>query len=261
MLRALSSAATGMEAQQNYIDVTSNNLANLNTTGYKKVRVNFQDLIYQVQRAPGQATSQTTEAPTGIQVGIGVKTASTQKEFSVGTFKPTGNSLDVAIEGDGFFQIQRPDGTIGYTRDGAFHMNDTGQLVNADGLTLEPNITLPAEARAINIGDDGIVTVTVDGQADPVQVGQIQTATFINPAGLLAQGGNLFTESGSSGPPVIGNPGENGFGALRGGFLEAANVQAVEEMINLITAQRAFEFNSKAVQAADQMLREVGQLR
>ncbi len=261
MLRALHSAATGMEAQQTYIDVTSNNLANINTTGYKKVRANFQDLIYQIQRAPGQATSQQTEAPTGIQVGIGVKVASTQKEFSTGTFRPTGNPLDVAIEGDGFFQVRLPDGTIGYTRDGAFHMDENGQLVNADGFPVEPNITLPAEAKSMHIGEDGVVTVVVDGQAEPIQVGQLQTATFINPAGLLAEGGNVFLESGASGPPVIGNPAENGFGALRGGFLEAANVKAVEEMINLITAQRAFEFNSKAVQASDQMLREIGQLR
>ncbi|MCA9538424.1 MAG: flagellar basal-body rod protein FlgG [Myxococcales bacterium] len=261
MLRALHSAATGMEAQQTYIDVTSNNLANVNTTGFKKVRANFQDLIYQIHRAPGLSTSASTEAPTGIQVGIGVKTASTQKEFTVGNLKVTNNPYDVAIEGDGFLQITLPDGTIGYTRDGALHIDQNGNLVNAHGFLLEPNIVVPNEALNISIGEDGVVTAVLSAQAQPVQLGQIQTATFINPAGLLADGGNLFRESGSSGPPVVGNPGENGFGPLRGGFLEMANVQVVEEMINLITAQRAFEFNSKAVQASDQMLRELGQLR
>lgn len=259
MLRALHSAATGMEAQQTYIDVTANNLANVNTTGYKKSRANFQDLIYQTHKTPGLATSAGTETPTGIQVGIGVKTASTQKEFAIGTLKPTNNPLDVAIEGDGFFQITLPDGTIGYSRDGAFHKDENGNLVNASGYLLEPNIVIPNEAIHVEVGGDGVVTAQVDGQ--PIQLGQIQTATFVNPAGLIAQGGNLFRESGSSGPPVIGNPSENGFGALQGGFLEQANVKVVEEMINLISAQRAFEFNSKAVQASDQMLRELGQLR
>jgi len=261
MLRALHSAATGMEAQQTYIDVTSNNLANVNTVGFKKVRANFQDLIYQLQRAPGLATSQATESPTGIQVGIGVKTASTQKEYSVGSLKATNNPFDVAIDGDGFFQIQMPDGTIGYSRNGAFHMDENGNLVNANGFKLEPNIVVPGEAITISVGQDGVVTAVLDAQAEPVQLGQVQTASFINPAGLLADGGNVLLESGASGPPIIGNPGENGFGRLTGGFLEMANVKVVEEMVNLITAQRAFEFNSKAVQASDQMLRELGQLR
>ncbi len=261
MIRALHSAATGMDAQQTYIDVTSNNLANVNTVGFKKVRANFQDLFYQVARAPGLATSDTTETPTGIQVGVGVRTASTQKVFSDGSFKVTDQPTDVAIEGDGFFQVQMPDGTVGYTRDGNFHMDENGTLVNASGLPLDPQIQLPAEAIAVGVAENGIVTATIQGQAQPIQVGQIQTATFINPAGLLAIGGNLFNESGSSGPPVIGNPGENGFGTLRSGFLEMSNVKVVEEMINLITAQRGFEFNSKAVQASDQMLRELGQLR
>lgn len=261
MLRALHSAATGMEAQQTHIDVTSNNLANVNTTGYKKVRANFQDLMYQIQRAPGGATSQSTELPTGIQVGLGVRTGSTQKEFSTGSLKATGNPQDVAIEGDGFFQILQPDGTIAYTRDGAFHTDDTGQLVNQQGFPLEPAITLPEEAVNTIIGQDGTVSVLLSTQAEPVQVGQIQTVSFINPAGLLASGGNLLKESGSSGPPIVGNPGENGFGLLNQGFLEMSNVHVVEEMINLISAQRAFEFNSKAIQAADQMLREIGDLR
>jgi len=250
-----------MDAQQTYIDVTSNNLANVNTTGFKKVRANFQDLFYQVSRAPGLATSATTESPTGIQVGVGVRTASTQKVFSDGSFKVTEQPTDVAIEGDGFFQIQQPDGSIAYSRDGAFHMDENGTLVNAAGFPVEPQIQIPAEAVYVNISDDGVVTAQVQGQAEPVEVGQIQTATFINPAGLIAGGGNIFQESGSSGPPVIGNPGENGFGVLRSGFLEMANVKVVEEMINLITAQRAFEFNSKAVQAADKMLRNIGQMR
>ncbi len=261
MIRALHAAATGMDAQQTYIDVTSNNLANVNTTGFKKVRANFQDLFYQVSRAPGLNTTQTTESPTGIQVGLGVRTASTQKVFSDGSFKFTDQPTDLAIQGDGFFQITQADGTVAYSRDGNFHLDETGTLVNASGLPLEPQIQIPAEAIFIHVSQDGIVSAQTQGQAEPVQVGQIQTATFINPAGLIASGGNLFQESGSSGPPVIGNPGENGFGTVEGGFLEMANVKVVEEMINLITAQRAFEFNSKAVKAADGMLRELSQLR
>lgn len=261
MIRALHSAATGMEAQQTYIDVTSNNLANVNTTGYKKTRANFQDLMYQVQRAPGTATNQVNEAPTGIQVGLGVKTASTQKEFGTGSLKATNNPYDLAIEGAGFFQLVQPDGTIAYTRDGTFHLDQDGQMVNGAGLPLEPNIVVPPEAINVVIGRDGTVTAQLQDQAEPVELGQIQTVTFVNPAGLIAVGGNLFTESGASGPPIVGNPGENGFGVINQGFLEMANVKVVEEMINLISAQRAFEFNSKAVQASDQMLREIGNLR
>lgn len=261
MIRALHSAATGMEAQQTYIDVTSNNLANINTTGFKKTRANFQDLMYQVQRAPGAAVNQVNEAPTGIQVGLGVRTGSTQKEFGPGSLKATEGPLDMAIEGDGFFQVLQPDGTSAYTRDGAFTVNEDGQVVNGAGLPLEPAINIPAEAINVVIGRDGTVTAQLQDQAEPVQLGQIQTVSFMNPAGLLATGGNLYTESGASGPPIIGNPGENGFGTINQGFLEMANVKVVEEMINLITAQRAFEFNSKAVQASDQMLRELGSLR
>ena len=259
MLRALTTAATGMEAQQTYIDVTSNNLANVNTTGFKKTRANFQDLMYQIQKAPGGATSQGTESPTGIQIGLGVRTASTQKEFATGSLKQTGNFFDMAIEGEGFLQVVLPDGGIGYTRDGAMHVDENGTLVNASGFPLEPNITVPQEAVNVTIGQDGVVSYqTNDGQV--VQLAQIQTTSFINPAGLLAVGGNVYRESGSSGPPIGGNPGENGFGVINQGFLEMSNVAVVEEMIHLITAQRAFEFNSKAVQASDQMLRELGKL-
>ncbi len=260
MIRSLHSAATGMSAQQTFIDVTSNNLANVNTTGFKKVRANFQDLFYQISRAPGLNTTETTESPTGIQVGLGVRTASTQKVFSDGSFKFTDIPTDVAIQGDGFLQITQADGTIAYTRDGALHTDENGTLVTASGLPVEPQIQVPAEAIFVHISQDGIVSAQVQGQAEPVQVGQIQTATFINPAGLIGTGSNLFQESGSSGPPVIGNPGENGFGTLQSGFLELSNVKVVEEMISLITAQRAFEFNSKAVQAGDQMLQKLGQL-
>jgi len=262
MLRSLYSASTGMDAQQTYIDVTSNNLANVNTTGYKKVRTNFQDLIYQVQQTPGTATNAINKAPSGVQIGLGVRTASTQKEFTTGTFRPTDNEFDVAIQGEGFFQVIEPNrGIIQYTRDGAFHMDENGQLVNAEGLLLEPNITIPPEAVNVTIGQDGIVTARLNAQADPIQIGQIQTVNFVNPSGLIAEGGNRFTQSGSSGPPLIGVPGQNGFGTLISGFLETSNVRVVDEMINLIAAQRAFEFNSKTVQAADQMLRTVSQLR
>ena len=262
MLRALHSAATGMDAQQTYIDVTSNNLANVNTTAYKKVRANFQDLIYQVQQTPGTATNAVNEAPTGIQIGLGVRTASTQKEFSTGTFKPTGNQTDVAIQGDGFFQLVEPtSGLIHYTRDGAFHMDENGQLVSAEGFLLEPNITIPPEAVNVTVGQDGTITARLSAQAEPVQIGQVQLVNFVNPGGLIAVGGNRFVQSGSSGPPLVGVPVQNGFGSLQGGFLETSNVRVVEEMINLIAAQRAFEFNSKAVQAADGMLKTLGQMR
>ena len=261
MIRALHSAATGMNAQQTYVDVTSNNLANVNTAGFKKNRTNFTDLIYQIQKAPGVSTTQQTESPSGIQVGVGVRLASTQKEFSLGSLKATNTLTDVAINGDGFFQIQMPNGTTGYTRDGNFHVDKNGNLVTAEGFQLEPNIVVPNEAIAIHIGDDGSVSATLTAQADAVNLGQVQTATFINPAGLLAIGGNMLQETTASGPAVVGNPGENGFGPLQAGFLELSNVAVVEEMVNLITAQRGFEFNSKAVQAADQMLRELGQLR
>lgn len=261
MIRALHSASTGMKAQQTYIDVVSNNLANVNTNGFKRSRANFQDLIYQMEQAPGVATTQATQAPSGIQVGIGVRTASTQKEFSIGSIKATGSLTDVAINGDGFFQIQMPNGTTGFTRDGAFHVDKNGNLVSPSGFLLEPNIVVPNEAVAVYIGDDGSVSATLQATAEAAQLGQLTTATFINPAGLMAIGGNLFQETGSSGAAVVGTPGENGFGALQAGFLEVSNVAVVEEMVNLITAQRAFEFNSKAVQASDQMLRELAQLR
>jgi flagellar basal-body rod protein FlgG len=261
MIRALDSAATGMEAQQTYIDVTSNNLANVNTTGYKKTRANFQDLMYQVQRAPGTATNQVNQAPTGIQVGLGVRTGSTQMEFEAGSLKPTNNPYDMAIEGDGFFQVQQPDGTLAYTRDGAFTLDQDGRIVNGSGLPLVPEITVPNDAINVVIGKDGTVTAQLQNQAQPVNLGQIQTVSFINPAGLISAGNNLLTESGASGPPIIGNPGQNGFGTVNQGFLEMSNVKVVEEMINLISAQRAFEFNSKAVQASDQMLRDVSNLR
>jgi flagellar basal-body rod protein FlgG len=251
-----------MDAQQTYIDVISNNLANVNTTGYKKVRANFQDLIYQVQQTPGISTNVVNKMPSGIQIGLGVRTASTQKEFTTGTFKPTGNELDVAIQGDGFFQLVEPNsGLIHYTRDGAFHMDENGQLVSAEGYLLDPNITVPAEAISVTVGRDGTVTAQLSAQAEPIQIGQIQTVNFVNPGGLIAVGGNRFMQSGSSGPPLAGIPGQNGFGTLQGGFLETSNVKVVEEMINLISAQRAFEFNSKAVQAADGMLRTLSQMR
>ncbi|MBU0552440.1 flagellar basal-body rod protein FlgG [Myxococcota bacterium] len=261
MLRSLHSAATGMEAQQTYIDVTANNLANVNTTGFKKSRVNFQDLMYQMQRAPGQATAQGVNTPNGVQVGLGVRVTGTQKDFGVGSFKPSSEPLHMAIEGPGFFQIRMPDGTVGYSRDGAFTTDENGQVVNSEGYPLEPPITIPPEISTVSVGVDGTVSGISANDAAAQQLGQIQLANFINPAGLMAQGGNILTETGASGGPNVALPGNPGFGALRGGALEGANVTVVEEMINLISAQRAFEFNSKAVQAADQMLREIGKLR
>ena len=261
MIRALNSAASGMKVQQDYIDVTANNLANVNTTGFKKVRANFEDLMHQTVRAPGTATSQGTELPTGLQVGLGAKTVSTQRQFSTGSFKNTEHPLDLAIEGDGFFQVLTPDGNIAYSRAGNFSRDESGRVVTSGGLPLEPEITIPANAVELNVGDDGTVTVITPDEAEAAAVGQIQLATFINPAGLSALGGNLYRDSGASGGATVGTPGQNGTGSLLQGSLEMSNVQVVEEMVNLITGQRAFEFNSKAVQAADQMLRELGNLR
>ncbi|MBN2695419.1 flagellar basal-body rod protein FlgG [bacterium] len=261
MLRGLNSGATGMEAQQTKLDVTSNNLANVSTTGFKKNRADFQDLLYQTFKAPGTSSADGVENPTGVQIGAGVKTVDTQKIFTAGDMLLTNNALDVAIEGDGFLQIQLPTGDIGYTRDGSLHRNSQGVIVNADGYPLVPNIIIPQDALSVNIGNDGTVSVTQPGQTAANVIGNIQLATFINPAGLSANGRNIFLPSNASGDAIVGVPGENGMGTLTQGFLESSNVKVVEEMINLITTQRAYEFNSKSVQTADQMLRTTSSLK
>jgi flagellar basal-body rod protein FlgG len=261
MIPALYSASSGMQGQQLNLDTIANNLANVNTTGFKKTRVDFQDLLYQTFRAPGLAGSQGTIIPTGIQVGLGARPMATQKIFSQGDFQQTENPLDLVIEGDGFFQVQRSDGTTAYTRAGAFKKDANGRMVTSDGSVLVPNIVIPADAKNITIGSDGTVTVTVAGQTAAVSAGSIQIAQFVNPAGLLSVGRNLFIATPASGTATIGTPGTGGFGTLTQGFLELANVKVVDEMVNMITSQRAYEANSKAIQTADEMLAISNSLR
>ena len=260
MIRALYTAATGMEAQQLSIDVIANNLANVGTTGFKRSRADFHDLLYQTLREPGSAQTGTTEASTGIQVGLGVKAAAVQRVHLQGDFTQTSNPLAVALRGDGFFQVTRPDGNLAYTRAGSFKLDSTGSLVTSEGDPLTPQITIPEGAESITIGSDGTVTVKQAGETGGTTVGQIQTVRFANAAGLRAEGRNLFSETDTSGTPQLGTPGQDGFGELTQGFLESSNVSVVEELVSMITAQRAYEINSKAVSAADEMLRNAAQV-
>jgi flagellar basal-body rod protein FlgG len=253
-MRSLWSAATGMTAQQTNIDVISNNLANVNTVGFKASRVDFQDLLYQTISQPGAAATEATQVPTGIQVGLGVRYAAIQRMFSQGELRQTGNSLDLAIEGDGFLQIMLPDGRTAYTRDGALKLDGQGRLVNSDGNPLQPDITIPPDATHISIGSDGTVSVTVAGEAEAQQLGQISLAKFVNPAGLISLGRNLFMPTGASGDALAATPGTEGLGTLGQGFIEMSNVSIIEEMVNMIVAQRAYEVNSKSIQVADEML-------
>jgi flagellar basal-body rod protein FlgG len=260
MIRSLWTAKSGLEAQQLNVDVISNNLANVSTNGFKRARPIFEDLLYQTLRQPGAQSSQLTALPTGLQVGLGAAPVATVRNFSNGNLQQTGNSLDLAINGRGFFQILLPDGTTGYTRDGAFQLDNQGQVVTALGYQLQPGITIPADALTVTIGADGTVSVTQPGAASPTQVGTLQLADFINPAGLQSRGDNLFLETAASGPPNVNQPGTNGLGLLNQGFVETSNVSVTEELVNLITAQRAFEINSRAVQTSDQMLQRLTQL-
>ncbi|ABB30674.1 flagellar basal-body rod protein FlgG [Geobacter metallireducens RCH3] len=261
MIRALWTAASGMQAQQTNIDVVANNLANVNTAGFKKSRADFQDLMYQNMKTTGSPSTNTTQVPSGIQIGLGAKLAAVTKIFTIGNINQTGNELDMAIEGDGFYQIQMPDGTTTYTRSGAFKRDSQGRVVTSDGYPLIPEIVIPNNATAINIGNDGTVSVSQAGQKSPTNVGNIQLAMFSNPSGLLAIGKNLFQESDSSGNATTGTPGQNGLGTTAQGFLEMSNVSVMEEMVNMITGQRAYEVNSKAVQTADEMLQTANSLK
>jgi len=261
MTRGLWTAASGMAAQQTNIDVIANNLANVNTTGFKSSRVDFQDLYYQTVQLPGAPSAEGVQAPSGIQVGLGARPAAVQKIFSPGDFRQTGNPLDAAIEGDGFFQVTGPDGGIAYTRDGAFKLDGQGRLVNTDGYSLEPELVIPADAQNISIGSDGTISVTIPGQSAPQQVGQIQLAKFPNPAGLNSTGHNLFLPTDASGEPTTGAPGSSGFGRLAQGAVEMSNVRIIDEMVNMIIAQRAYEVNSKCIQVADEMLAMANSLR
>jgi flagellar basal-body rod protein FlgG len=254
MFSSLWVAKTGLDAQQTRMDVISNNLANANTTGYKSARASFQDLVYQNLRQPGGQTTEQTQAPAGLMLGTGVRVVGSEKLFTQGNIEQTGNSLDVAIQGRGFLQVTMPDGTIAYTRDGSLHMDQNGQIVTANGYALDPAISVPANAQSITIGSDGTVSVSVPGQAATQQIGTLQLADFINPAGLQPNGDNLYLETASSGSPQIGQPGLNGLGTLAAGALESSNVNVVEQMVDMIQTQRTYEMNSKAVSAADSML-------
>ncbi|KHL68391.1 MULTISPECIES: flagellar basal-body rod protein FlgG [Pseudomonas] len=254
MLPALWVSKTGLSAQDMNLTTISNNLANVSTTGFKKDRAEFQDLLYQVRRQPGANTTQDTELPSGLQLGTGVRIVGTQKNFNPGSLQTTDQPLDMAINGRGFFQILTPDGTVAYTRDGTFHLNSEGQVVTASGYALEPAIVVPPETQTFTVGEDGTVSITVAGDAAVQVIGNIQTADFINPAGLQAVGGNLFLETAASGAPQVGQPGVNGLGSVLQETLENSNVSTVEELVNMITTQRAYEMNSKVISTADSML-------
>jgi flagellar basal-body rod protein FlgG len=251
---ALWAAKTGLDAQQTRMAVVSNNLANVNTTGFKKSRAVFEDLLYQNVRQVGGATSQDTQAPSGMSLGTGVRVVATEKTYTQGSLNQTGNALDLAISGRGFFQVLLPDGTLAYTRAGDFQMNNQGQLVTSSGYAVQPGINIPQGAQSITVGNDGVISVLLAGASAPTQVGQVQLADFVNPAGLQPRGENLLVESASSGSAQTGNPGLSGLGTLNQGMVESSNVNVVEEMVNMIETQRAYEMNTKAIQTTDQML-------
>jgi flagellar basal-body rod protein FlgG len=254
MFSSLWIAKTGLDAQQTQMDVISNNLANASTTGFKASRASFQDLMYQNEGQPGSQTTEQTQAPSGLLLGTGVKVVGSEKLFTQGAITQTGNSLDVAIQGNGFLQVTMPDGTTAYTRDGSLHQDSTGQLVTADGYPIVPAITLPSNVGNITIGTDGTVTATSNGSTTPAQIGVLQLANFINPAGLQPMGQNLYLETVSSGTAQTGQAGLNGMGTLSQGSLESSNTNVVEEMVNMIEAQRTYEMNSKSISAVDDML-------
>ena len=260
MIRSLWIAKTGLEAQQLAMDVVANNLANVSTNGFKRSRAVFEDLLYQTLRQPGAKSSQQTEIPSGLQLGTGVHPIATERIHTQGNLQQTGNALDVAVNGTGFFQILQADGTTGYSRDGSFQLNSQGQIVTASGYVVQPAITIPANAISLTISRDGIVSALSSGSTTPTQIGQLQLASFINPGGLQSQGENLYVETASSGSPSTGNPGSNGLGLLNQSFVETSNVNVAEELVNMIQTQRAFEINSRSIQASDQMLQKLAQL-
>ena len=259
MLAALWVSKTGLSAQDTMLTTISNNLANVSTTGFKRDRPEFEDLLYQVKRQPGGQSTQDTQLPSGLQLGTGVRVVGTQKILTEGTLQTTEQPLDMAVNGRGFFQILMPDGNIGYTRDGSFHLDADGQIVTSNGFPLEPGIVLPDDVQTLTIGEDGTVSISVFGNPGIQQIGNIQTSDFINPAGLQSIGNNLFLETAASGAPQNGNPGDNGLGTVLQNTLENSNVSVVEELVNMITTQRAYEMNSKVISTADQMLQYISQ--
>lgn len=260
MINSLWISKTGMEAQQMQLDVISNNLANVSTNGFKKSHAVFEDLMYQNLRQVGSNTSEQSTLPTGLQLGLGVRTVATSRSFSQGNLQQSSNNLDVAIQGNGFFQVTMPDGTTGYTRDGAFQIDNAGRLVTSNGLPILNGINIPANATSIAIAQDGAVTAQVPGNVAPQPIGTITLASFINPAGLEPKGQNIYAESTASGQPNAGTAGANGLGTLAQGFVETSNVNVVQELVTMIQTQRAYEMNSKAIQTSDQMLQKLGQL-
>jgi len=260
MIRSLWISKTGLEAQQTQMDVVSNNLANVSTTGFKRSRAVFEDLLYQNLRQPGAQSSQQTQIPSGLQIGTGVRPVAAERIHTQGNLQQTSNKLDMAIQGSGFFQVLMPDGSTAYTRDGSFQVDNQGQLVTANGYVVQPAMSIPANATTVTVGMDGVVTITQAGVAAPVQVGSMQLATFINPAGLESMGQNLYLESASSGTPSTNVPGTNGTGSISQGYVETSNVNVVEELVNMIQTQRAYEINSKAITTSDQMLQKLSQI-
>ncbi len=260
MIRSLWIAKTGLDAQQTQMDVISNNLSNVSTNGFKRSRAVFEDLLYQTMRQPGAQSSQQTQLPSGLQIGTGVRPVATERIFTQGNLQQTGNDKDVAINGAGFFQVLLPDGSTAYTRDGSFQIDSQGQLVTSSGYVVQPAITIPADAQSLTVARDGTVSVKLAGAVAPTQVGALQLATFVNPAGLESKGENLYAETPSSGNPNNNVPGTNGAGLLTQGYVETSNVNVVEEMVNMIQTQRAYEINSKAISTSDQMLQKLTQL-
>jgi len=261
MIKSLYTAATGMQAQSLNIDVIANNLANASTTGFKGSRADFQDLIYETARQPGESSAGDSTVPTGVQIGHGTKAGAVSKMFSQGELQNTKNELDLAIEGNGFFQITQPDGEIAYSRAGSFKVDGQGRIVNSDGFLMEPEITIPADTTSISVGLDGTISVMQAGSQTPTEIGSISLARFVNPAGLSSAGRNLYTPTEASGDAITGTAGEDGFGSIAQGFLELSNVSVVDEMVNMITAQRAYEINSKTIRTADEMLQMANGLK
>ena len=260
MINSLWISKTGMEAQQTQLDVISNNLANVSTTGYKRANAVFEDLMYQNLRQVGANSTEQSQLPTGLQLGLGVRTVATSRSFSQGSMQQTNNQFDLAIKGNGFFQVTQPDGTIGYTRDGSFQVDAQGRLVTSSGLPVANGITVPATATSVSISSDGTVSATLSGNATPQNIGSLAIVNFINPAGLEPLGENLYAETAASGQPNGGTAGTNGLGTVMQGFLETSNVNVVQELVSMIQTQRAYEMNSKAIQTSDQMLQKLGQL-